>query len=207
VRRARPPSPLALAAALSSVLGWAACNYGSIDPSPGSGADAATGGGDQGGGGGGDDGTDDGSGGSDGASPDAGGGGAIEHASFPIEAGTTHGGYACQDCHTDLANPTDPAALACTSCHDGAHDEAVMTDTHSVGPGVGDLYQWSAPACLTCHPQAEVYTRDQHNDLVREEHHTGISCTGCHPAQSDLTPSTFADTTCTPCHSGNGGDD
>jgi hypothetical protein len=205
VRRTRPPSSLALAAALSSVLGWGACNYGSVDPPQGGGSDAATagGGGDQG-----DENGDDGTGDGTGGTPDAGGGGgAIEHASFPIEAGTTHGGYACNDCHTDLANPTDANALACTSCHDGAHDDAAMADTHSAGPGVGDLYEWSAPACLTCHPQAEVYKRDQHNNRVRQEGHTGIACSGCHPSQSDLTPSTFADTTCTPCHSGGGGDD
>jgi hypothetical protein len=203
VRRTRPPSSLALAAALSSVLGWAACNYGSVDP-PLGGDDSANPDDDDE-----DEGADDNSGGDStgsGGDVDA-GGGSIEHALFPIAQGTTHGGYACADCHTDLANPTDASKLACTSCHDGAHDEGVMANTHSAGPGVGALYEWSPPACLTCHPKADVYARDQHNSRVRQEGHTNISCSGCHLAQSDLTPATFADTKCTPCHSGGGGDD
>lgn len=197
--RSRLSSSTIIAAALSAAVSWTACNYGSVDPPDSGDSDDAPGQEDD----------DDGGGGGAGG-PDAGGGGgggAIEHLSFPIESGTTHAGLVCSDCHSDLANPTDTEALACTGCHTGSHDQATMDSTHAAGPGVGPLFEWSSPACITCHPQASIYRRSMHDDFIREDGHDNVSCSGCHPAQTDLTPSTFGTSQCGPCHNGNPGED
>jgi hypothetical protein len=207
VKRSRLPLELVLALATPSLLAWTACDYGSVDPSVLENPDAGEPGGDDPGEEG-DDGDDsgDGSSGGGGGADGGGGGGSIQHLSFPIDEGTTHAAFECGDCHGDLANPTDPAALACTGCHLGSHDEQTMASTHGAGPGVGELYEFAAPACVTCHPQGDVYPRSQH-DRNALDHHEGEPCSACHPAQTDLAPATFADTKCTPCHSGNPGED
>lgn len=193
MKRPPPLAALSIAVAASISLGGMACDYGSVDPpDPGSPGAGDPGDGDDGSG---DDGGGDGSGGAD-------AGASFQHLSFPIEAGTTHAAFGCGDCHGDLSAPGDPAALACTSCHVGSHDQAAMDERHSAGAGVGALFEWSAPACLACHPQADVYTRAEHDGIARQQGHGGVPCSGCHVARSDLTPSTFAETQCTPCHSG-----
>jgi hypothetical protein len=198
----------ALVFALLAIAPGQACDYGSVDPSRFA-PDAASGGDGTDGDGGdsGDDGSVPGDDGGDEPGDGAGpldGGPTFQHAPFPIQDGTIHGAFECTDCHSDLSRPGDPEALVCTSCHIGSHDEGAMEDRHDVGPGVGALFEWSPPACVTCHPKADVYRRSEHNeDVLDDEHeHEDSACSACHPAQTDLTPSTFEGWKCDPCHDG-----
>ena len=204
-----PSASTLLPAYILAFGAFGACDYGAVDPQPAGAADAAPAGEgdddgddnqDPGDDGAGDDGADDGSPGADGG-PD------FVHLSFPIDPGTTHAEFGCSDCHGDLDKPDDPTLLVCTGCHTGSHDETAMVDRHGEGAGVGALFESSPSACVTCHPQAAVYTRSQHDNVIDESGHGSASCSACHIQQANLTPATFENTKCTPCHDGDGGGD
>ncbi len=68
--------------------------------------------------------------------------GASFNHTFPINSGD-HKNLDCNDCHL---NPTNQSVFSCTHCHE--HRQSKMNDKHDEVGG----YNWSSPACLSCHP-------------------------------------------------------
>jgi len=152
--------------------------------------------------------------------------GTVDHTKFfAIGAGTSHA-LACTDCHTDAARRSDPATLACATCH------ATRAGFSTAHAAVKD-FTASSPACLKCHAEPPVTTVAAHqaqfpialgsatHDTACLSCHTTLrtdkpwaadftayACTACHakaatdPLHAGVTGYAFASASCFGCHAG-----
>ena len=85
----------------------------------------------------------------------------------------------CAECHLDA---NDPTVLGCAGCHEQAPTGA----SHVGVPG----YQWSSPACLSCHPDGSVgaaaIDHTPYFPIEPGTDHQAIGCGECHTNQNDL---------------------
>ena len=106
---------------------------------------------------------------------------------FPISAGTAHAGIACTSCHTDLTQPTNPAAFACASCHGtmaaftGKHDpiNGVAILTVRTSCTTSSTLPLDSPNCLRCHADSQVDRVASHpggESAFGNNNHRGAGC-------------------------------
>lgn len=115
---------------------------------------------------------------------------------FPIGAGTRHAGVTCGQCHTSSTR-TDPATLACASCHAktmGSSLEYVAAHTVS-GYGIAVTKSsrnaaavavpMTSANCYKCHAQSQVDRAASHpggEDAFGTGQHRAAGCLTCHNA-------------------------
>lgn len=117
--------------------------------------------------------------------------GLIDHPQFPIATGAAHNGVSCTECHQSTTNRS---LLGCTSCHE--HTLELTEPVHRSMPG----FTFDSAACVTCHDQAQVPGRFDHENLFplnAPSQHAGLSCRDCH-----TNPATRTTLSCTSCHLG-----
>jgi hypothetical protein len=113
---------------------------------------------------------------------------------FPIGTGTAHDGVTCQQCHTDLAHPNDPANFACASCHAGlvgfstAHTVSgygilVQVTACNAGTPVITAFTPTSVDCLKCHADSQVDRVASHpggDSGFGTGNHRRAGCYTCH---------------------------
>ncbi len=121
---------------------------------------------------------------------------------FPRGTGSAHDGITCAQCHTDLANPANPANFACASCHAGI---STFAGKHNPIGGVAiltvrtsctsstTLSLTDSTNCLRCHADSQVFRVSSHStgeSALGNSNHRGAGCLTCHVAMR--TDKTFA---------------
>lgn len=118
----------------------------------------------------------------------------VDHTAwFPIQAGTSHTGISCRQCHPDRTNRE---VQDCLTCH-----TASSTDPqHSRVGG----YARDSGLCVRCHGDSQVHPVSGHLpfSIVLGTKHYRTSCLECHPAPRTDKPwaQDFTPFDCLSCH-------
>jgi hypothetical protein len=111
---------------------------------------------------------------------------------FPIFSGTHNGQWnECTECHVV---PGNFQIFECIECH--AHNRPETDGEHSGIPG----YEYSSPACYSCHPRGEAGEFGEHDNLffpIYSGTHSGSwnDCSQCHPTSTQK-----SEFSCVDCH-------
>ncbi|MBN1208749.1 MAG: hypothetical protein JXB05_28060 [Myxococcaceae bacterium] len=125
----------------------------------------------------------------------------VDHTAwFPTEAGTSHGGISCRQCHPTRANRK---VLDCVTCHTAAETDP----EHSQVGG----YARDSARCVRCHGDSQVHSVSGHTPFsIRQgTGHFRTSCLECHPVSRTDKPwaQDFDPFDCLSCHSKGAMDD
>jgi hypothetical protein len=132
--------------------------------------------------------------------PNGTGGAPADHetAAFPRAAGTAHAGIACNQCHTDMSQPRNPAMFACATCHNtiagfstkhtisGYGIAVTVTACNAGAPQTTPVDMTVSQNCLKCHADSQVNRLATHpggdSGLGDNGSHNRAGCFTCHQA-------------------------